>query len=76
MLFLSGNCRPRHCARRSPSPVSQTPPVAAEKPNPAFLKQLQTLQQLGFSDRPAAIAALLQARGDLNLAVQHLLNEN
>ncbi|CAO4361301.1 unnamed protein product [Caenorhabditis nigoni] len=51
-------------------------PAAAAPANPeqTYASQLEQLQSMGFSDRARNIAALTAAFGDLNAAVERLLN--
>ncbi|CAI5437939.1 unnamed protein product [Caenorhabditis angaria] len=47
---------------------------AAVNPEQQYAAQLEQLQSMGFSNRAANIAALTASFGDLNAAVERLLN--
>jgi hypothetical protein len=83
----SGNrCRPNaKCTRNataSPQPQSDAPveSVTATATAPVsavnFREQLQTLFTLGFTDVRRSVQELQKAGGDLNVAVQALLNDS
>lgn len=53
------------------APAAATPPVA--DPETTYAQQIQQLQDMGFYDRQANIAALQATGGNVNAAVERLL---
>jgi hypothetical protein len=78
----ASRCRPNaKCTRNvntPPQPQSEAPVEAAAAPVSAvnFREQLQTLFTLGFTDVRRNVQELQKAGGDLNVAVQALLNDS
>mmetsp|Transcript_16618 Transcript_16618/g.24603 ORF Transcript_16618/g.24603 Transcript_16618/m.24603 type:complete len:482 (-) Transcript_16618:144-1589(-) len=50
------------------------PPPPPSNPSEAYATQLTQLRAMGFSDEEANVRAIVQARGNVNTAVEHLLN--
>lgn len=53
--------------------TTATPPAAPQDPAVRFASQLQQLQDMGFSDQTANLAALQATGGSVNAAVERLL---
>jgi ubiquilin len=58
-----------------PVPPVASSPVAAPAVDPAvtFASQLQQMEDMGFTDRPRNLQALVQAQGNVNAAIERLL---
>uniref|UniRef100_A0A3B0MZH3 Ubiquitin-related chaperonin, putative n=1 Tax=Theileria annulata TaxID=5874 RepID=A0A3B0MZH3_THEAN len=52
----------------------QAPPVDTRPPEERFSSQLQSLQEMGFTDQAANLQALVQTNGDISAAIARLLN--
>jgi len=71
---------------RSPqkeNPIPSTSPSTIPSPSSSiedvvypFEQKLQDLSTMGFSDRKKNILALIQNKGDIQLAIEQLLNSN
>lgn len=51
-----------------------TTPVDTRPPEERFSTQLQSLQEMGFTDQAANLQALVQTNGDISAAIARLLN--
>jgi ubiquilin len=58
----------------TPSSFSLTAPQPTEPPETRFASQLQALNEMGFADSAANIRALMATGGNVNSAVEYLLN--
>ncbi|EAN34375.1 Ubiquitin family protein [Theileria parva strain Muguga] len=52
-----------------------TTPVDTRPPEERFSTQLQSLQEMGFTDQAANLQALVQTNGDISAAIARLLNQ-
>ncbi len=69
----NNNCRAEESKQQSkPQQQQQQQP----EQGPQFREQLQTLFDLGFNDVLQNVEQLRLAKGDINIAVQGLLNQN
>jgi hypothetical protein len=61
-------------AGTSPTATSSAPAAPAVEPRVQYANQLQQLQDMGFPDAEANLQALIRTRGNVNAAVERLLN--
>ncbi|KAG0172517.1 Ubiquilin-4, partial [Apophysomyces sp. BC1015] len=51
-----------------------TPTTPSEPPETRFQSQLEQLEEMGFSEKQANLRALLATGGDVQAAIEYLLN--
>ena len=68
--FLGGNGNGRNRAAPAPAP---SPAAPLADPAVTYASQIQQLRDMGFSDQPAMIRALIATQGNVNAAVERLL---
>lgn len=77
LLHLFSNSQ--QSAQQSSSSTSQSIPSTLDSPFPnpevRFATELEQMQSMGFSDRSANLRALIECMGDVNLAVERILDE-
>ena len=66
-----------HCIESSGLPdfgsQQQTPVTPSEPPEVRFRDQLVQLEEMGFSEKPANVRALLATGGNVQAAIEYLL---
>jgi ubiquilin len=60
--------------RMAPNPLEPTPSIVQVDPSIRFASQLSQLEGMGFDDRAANLRALVATNGNVNAAVERLLN--